>query len=212
MVITVDDCKTLLFISDSTYDAFIKKMIPKIEASIVKHCNNEFVDRYNSIDGVLPVVYFYSNEMYFQNSDNSLNKDDGGFSATNFKVGDSVRFYNTLHNDYCYTIETIADTKIVFEDVNSIIDEDTDNTIVFARVTYPDEVEIVASEMINYKIQNSKIDRTLKSEKFDDYSYTNFSGNELVNGYPKSIMEGLENYCSMFLKTIPYSTLYYRQE
>lgn len=211
MVITVTNCKTLNFITGSTYDSYIKLMIPKIENTIVKHTNNEFVDRYEGIQGVMPVVYFYSNEMYFQNSDNSLNLDAGGFSATEFKTGDSVRFYNTLHNDYCYTISSITDTKIIFEDVNSIIDEDNDNTIVFARVTYPDEVEMVAAQMIKYKIDSQKIDRTLKSEKFDDYSYTNFSGEEMILGFPKSIMEGLDNYCSMFKKTIPYNTLYYRQ-
>lgn len=206
MIISVSDFKLFQQVSVSTFDTLIKKLIPVVEAKIINYCNNEFVGTYQSTQGIMPTVYTYSNSISFANSDNSMNDSENDFTSLNFKVGDSVRVYNSLHNDKPLTIESIATNKIIFEDVNTIADESAGNTIVMARIDYPVELELVASQMIKYNLQ--KQGYNLKSEKIDDYSYT--KDDKLVSGYPSSIMEGLDDYRSMFLKTIPYNTLYYR--
>lgn len=211
MIVTLTNCKENLGISVSTYDSRIKRYIPIVESIIVKYCLNEFVDTYESIQGILPTVYMYSNTFEFLSSDNSINNSDLDFTSYQWKVGDNIRFYNTLHNDKPFTISSITANKMIFEDINTIIDEDNDNTFVAARVTYPDIAEFTASEMIAYKLNLDKIDRSVKSEKFDDYSYTNWDTKDLYAGFPASILSGLDNYQSAFLKTIPANLMYWRQ-
>jgi len=208
LVVTVNNCKTLLQISGSTNDALIKKLIPIVESKIINYCNNEFIGTYESRLGVTPIVYTYSSTISFLNSDNSINDTENlDFTALNFNVGDSVRIYNSLSNDKPLTIESIAADKIVFEDVNTIKDEIAGNTIVMARIDYPAEFELIASLMVKFNLLKYGV--LFKSEKFDDYSYTR--DDNLIDGYPGSIIEGLNDYRSMYLKTIPFNILYYRQ-
>lgn len=205
-IVTVSEVQTFLQITGN--DALIKSLIPIIENKIVNHCNNEFIGQYEGLNGLTPIVYNYSSTIYFQNSDNSLNDDIEDFTTMNFKANDNIRVYNTLHNDRTFTIDSIAAHKIILNNINTVKDENSGNTIVFARVDYPDELKLTAAMMVKFRMQKHGI--MFKSEKIDDYSYTR--DDQLINGYPASIMSDLDNYCSLYKKTIPANILYYRNE
>jgi len=207
MIITLSEVKTLNQISVSTYDTLISMLIPIVENSISDECNNHFVESYKSIQNILPVVYYYSSTASFAASDSSLNDAINDFTIYQFKAGDSVRIYNSINNDGPRTIKTIAAHKIVFETLNTFYDEIAGNTVVMGRISYPQQLKLVASQMIKYLL--IKQSPGYKSESFDDYSYTKES--DMVGGYPKGIMDGLYNFRSVYLKTIPFNLQYMRQ-
>ncbi len=207
MVITLSEVKALNQINVSTYDTLINMLIPIVEQLIVDYCLNDFIGEYKSINNILPTVYYYSNRCTFDNSDNSINDTGIDFTTLLFKVGDSVRIYNSINNDGARTIKTIAATKIIFESIDTIYLEDSGNTIVIARVDYPKMLKIVAAQMVKYLM--IKQSPGFKSESFDDYSYTKET--EMIGGFPKGIMDGLNEYRSMYKKTIPFNLMYIRQ-
>lgn len=207
-IITLVEAKTLLQISGSTYDSLINMLIPIVETAVADYCNNHFIDSYKSINGILPTVYTYSNTVEFLNSDNSYNDTQNDLTILNFKVGDIVRFYNSLHNDNFYTISSIATSKIVLDSLRTITDDDTSNTIITARAIFPEPTKLTASHMIKFNLQKYGV--LFKGEKIDDYSYSR--SEDLEYGYPKGIMNQLNCYRSMMLKEVPYNLIYYRNE
>lgn len=207
MIATLSEIKTLLGITASTYDNQINMLIPIIESKICNYCNNHFIDSYESRQGIMPSVFYYSNTISFAETDNSMNDSSVDFTTKNFKAGDNIRIYNSVSNSGIFTIDSIAATKIILNSINSIVDEDLGNTIVFARIKFPYELKDVVADMIKYKI--TKKTPGMKSERFDDYGYTR--DDKLISGYPESIISGLQDYCSMYLKTIPWNILYNRQ-
>ena len=206
-LISLSEVKTLLQINVSTYDTLILMLIPIIENEIIEYCNNEFIGTYESTQGIMPTVYTYSNTMYFTTLDNSLNDDTEDFTTKKFKVGDVIRVYNSLHNDRMYTITSIATHKIILDSINTAYDESAGNTLVIARVDFPQKLKFIAARMIKWGMQKYGF---FKQEKFDDYSYTR--DEKLINGYPESIISGLADNRSLYRKTIPYNILYYRQQ
>ena len=205
-LITLNEAKTLLQINTTTYDSLILMLIPIIENEIIEYCNNEFIGTYEATQGILPIVYMYSNTMYFDIDDNSLNDDTEDFTTKKFKANDVIRVYNSLHNDRMYTVSSIATHKIILDSINIVNDEAAGNTLVIARVDFPQKLKFTAARMIKWGMQKYGF---FKQEKFDDYSYTR--DEKLINGYPDSIISGLNDNRSLYRKTIPFNILYYRQ-
>lgn len=212
MIATLAEIKTLLGISGTTYDTQIKLNIPIAEEAICGHCNNEFLDTKNSYRlGYILAVYAYKSTLSFVASTNSINDSASGLAGLNFKAGDSVRVYNSIHNDQIFSIKTVAAGSIVFEDIDTVKDESaTNESILMARLAWPKSFKGILSKMIKYCIDN-KINTGVKSESFDDYSYTNFDSSEYSNGFPKTIMNSLNNYRCLIKKSIPTMPLYIQQ-
>lgn len=205
MIVTVDNAKTLLQISVSTYDTLIKKLIPIVENKIVNYCNNEFISIYEAVNGIMPTVYVWGSEISFNSSTNRITDEGETIDFSNFRDGDSIRVYNSLHNNGPLTIEEVTVNYLLIDDTNTLVQEEEGNTIIIARISWPADLELVAAQMIKYNMQKQGY---FKQEKIDDYSYTL---DDIVSGYPRSIMQGLTDYVSAFYKTIPTNTLYYRQ-
>lgn len=202
MIITVTEAKTLLGITALTYDTIIKAYIPIVEAAICQYCKDEFVEvKKNYLDTFSIRMYKYATTLSFVALTNSMNDSAGGLASTDFKVGDSVRIYNSLDNEGFYTIKTIAAGSIVFEDVNTIYDEAAGQNILMCRVRYPIDLKMVAARMINYSIR--KNNPGVKSESIDDYSYTNYDDKQFVSGYPATIMNQLNQHRALYKRSIP---------
>ena len=206
-ILTNKEARILLQNNNVDYQ-LLNMLIPIVENAIVGICNNEFIDTYQSLNGIMPTCYTYSNTIYFQKSDNSINDDTNDFTQTSFKSGDIIRVYNSINNDKMFTISSLAAHKIIIDsDYYTINNEDVGNTIVFARVSFPDEFKLIATQMLKFNLQKHGV--LFKSEKIDDYSY--IRDVNLANGYPADIVAGLYDRRSVYRKTIPYNTLYYRQ-
>lgn len=83
-----------------------------------------------------------------------------------------------------------------FESIRGIpFDEDSND-----EVYYPDNAELIATQMIAYLIQTMSITSDVfnnkVSESIGSYSYTKKGGVEMLKGYPKSIVGRIERYQS----------------
>lgn len=57
-------------------------------------------------------------------------------------------------------------------------------------VDYPENAEVIAAQMIAFQLNNDK--PGMKSEKIGSYSYSR--DEQLINGYPKSIVSRIERF------------------
>lgn len=207
MIATLAEIKTLLGITASTYDTQIKANIPIIEQAICDYCNNDFTDTRQSYRmGYILAVYTYRSTLSFVASTNSINDSASGLTGLNFKAGDSVRVYNSIHNDQIFTIKTVAAGSIVFEDIDTVVNESAGTSILMARLLWPKPLKNVVADMVRFKVI-SKINPVLKSESIDDYSYT-ANTDEFANGFPKTLMQSLNKYRCLIKKSLPSMELY----
>lgn len=190
MIATLSEIKTLLGISVSTYDTRITANMPIVENFICKFCNNDFVEYTNRTPSI-PRVLIQSDEIEFVNSTNSLDSSTVDLSTYRLIEGDNLRVYGSYHNNKVFTIDTIASGSIVFEDVNTVNDEDYGDYITLAKVLYPEELKKLYAVMINYNIRDDNL-KGLKSETILGYSYTLSDTN--LSGYPDSMIKELYNY------------------
>jgi len=73
---------------------------------------------------------------------------------------------------------------------NKEFDEDSNDV-----VDYPENSELVASQMIGYQMSATMKDGgMMKSERIGDYSYTTGGSEDLTNGYPKNIVGRIERF------------------
>lgn len=206
MIATLTEIKALLGITVSTYDTQIKAIIPIVENAISDYCNNDFLDVKQSYKlGYILAVYTYKATLSFVASTNSINDSGSGLTGLNFKIGDSVRVYNSIHNDQIFTIKTVAAGSIVFEDIDTVVNESAGSSILMARLFWPKTLKSVVADMIKFKI-NKKINPAVKSESIDDYSYTNID--EFTHGFPKSLMQSCNTFRCLIRKSIPTMPLY----
>lgn len=206
MIATLTEIKALLGMTVTTYDTQIKANIPIIEQAISDYCNNDFLDVKQSYRlGYILAVYTYKSTLSFVTSTNSINDSSSGLAGLNFKAGDSVRIYNSIHNDQIFTIKTVAAGSIVFEDVDTVRDEAAGSSILMARLLWPKTLKSIVADMVKFKI-NRKINPAVKSESIDDYSYTNID--EFTHGFPKSLMQSCNTFRCLIRKSVPTMPLY----
>lgn len=191
MIATRNEIKTLLQLTDNTYDSFIEANIPLIDQIICDYCNNDFID--TEFD------YFSSTEISFDNTDNSINFT--GIGDKDLIATDTIRVYKSLRNNQLFTVDTVNSNSIIVNCIDNITDEDAGEGIFIAKVTYPKSLKMVVAKMIKYLIaQLSEDEVGIKTEKIDDYSVTYIDD---ISGFPSSIMKSLNNYrhvykCDLF--------------
>jgi hypothetical protein len=183
VIITLNETKSLLQITDTTKDTLITNLIPIVEQAICDYCNNEFIDEYFD--------YINSSSIIFESIDNSISLNN--ISNYKFNVNDSIRIFNSLSNNQTFTIYSISTNSIIVDDIDTIIDENEGYPITLTRIIYPKPLKIIAFKMIDYNLE--KITPGLTSESIDDYSFTIMELNEC---YPKNILAGLNKYRKLY--------------
>lgn len=201
-MITLNDVKTLLQISDTTYDNFITFNIPLVIESICSHCRNHFID----VDYIDNDTYIRSDSVTFANSDNSITITD---FDNEFVVGDYLRIYGTTRNNGHCKIDSINGTKLVVSEIDitdETIDSDEDNSIVIFRADYPRAIKLPASKLFRYLID--KENPRVQSEKIDDYSVV-YKDSKMVNGFPGELMQGFNHWKKVYFRKIYIDNNYY---
>lgn len=191
MIITLNEVKTILQISVSTYDSLINMFIPIVEQDICDYCKTDFVDE--------EFDFFSSNDITFVASDNSINLT--GISDKKLVANDSIRVYKSFRNNKTFTVDSVSANKIILNSIDTVQDEDEGETVYVMKVKYPVPLKFVAAKMINYQLVTNTDEFTpgMKSEKVDDYSITL---EETINGYPLSYMVALQRYRHLFKKDL----------
>lgn len=186
MILTRDEVKNLLNISDTSKDNLIDLNIPIVEEAIRQYCRNDFCVRL--FDSII------SSAFTFSASSNSINLSN--ISSYSLKNNDMIVIYGSLSNDGIYTIETVNADSLTIYDLYSIEDEDENNVVTLHKIRFPLDIKLTAAKMVNYNISSFKTGIT--EEKIDDYS-VKFESN--IYSYPSGIMSGLINHRKLFKKT-----------
>lgn len=198
MIATLSEIKTLLGISGTTQDAKIKLNMPIVENFICSFCKNDFVE-YAHTTPSYPRVCIQSNELEFTNNTNSLDSTTLDFTDYRIAAGDNLRVYGSFHNEKVFTISSITANSIVFEDVNTVKDENYSDYLTVVRVIYPEDLKKAYAFMINYNIKADSY-KGLQSETILGYSYTLSPNNK--TSYPDSVISELYNYRKMLKRPL----------
>lgn len=187
MILSLANLKVLLKITGNDDDAFLKMTMPIIEESICRYCKDDFIS--NDFD------LHTSSDFVFSEVDNSISLINIGDELI---AGDTIRIYNSHRNDRALLVKTVSiDKLIIDDDYNFVYPEQENQVIVMSRINYPDDLKLPFIQMMNYVMKNYNVG--IKSEKIDDYS---ISYDELIDGYPKSIMAGLQHHRNLFKQPI----------
>lgn len=192
-LITTAEAKTILGISDTTYDTQLDFFIPLVENDIVSYIGHAFQDGY---------VYRESgNTLTFVRGDSDTNDyitdDDEEFIEKGFIDGMDIAIEGGFSNVGIYTIDSASTGKITLDEYGVLINQQQDDNaddhtigrVRISRIHWPDELKLTAAKMAWYLIDNAKLS-DVKSESLDDYSIT-YAG---ANSYPVRVLQGLDKF------------------
>lgn len=187
MMATRTEIKSLLNIDNTDWDDFIDLNIPIVEQIICNYCNNDFIDK--SYD------WFCSNQISFTASTNKINFT--GIGDKDLIAGDSIRVYRSKRNNQSFTIDTVNTNDIVLNDIDTIKNEEAENSIYIIKLDYPKPLKLIISKMINFLITDIDETKTpgVKSERIDDYAIT-YEDN--YQGFPLSVIKQLNIFKQIF--------------
>jgi len=183
MITTSTQVKSVLQISDSTYDTFITAMIPLVQDFIFNYCNNYFQinTKYN---------YRYSSNITFTATD-TITDSDNKLLEAGFTAGMNVRVQFSNLNDGVYLIDSaVAGSLTIASGEPAIATEDTTattkNTILLTQVKFPNAISLMACQMIGEMMDKKKL-KGVVSESLGDHSISYVSEND----FSKSLLKGL---------------------
>lgn len=192
MLMTTAEVKSILGISDATYDTQIAFFIPYVARDITSYLDNYFQDGY---------VYRESGSAFAMATDTStgdyITDDDEEFLAKGFLAGQDIALEGGYANTGIYTIATATAGQLTLDDKGVLIAQDQgstidDNDIGYIRVSrikWPPEIKLPAAKMVWYLIDQSKVS-DVQSESLDDYSVT-YAG---ANAYPTRVIMMLDKF------------------
>ena len=196
MIASKTEIKAILAMTSTTQDDLIDRLIPVIDDDIRQYCNNAFRDSN---------VYISSGEISFTHNSTAadvisldIGTGEDGFAEAQFKDGQTVQVLGSYNNDGFFEVESVASTSLTLYSSTSrpyydeLVTEDEDVLVTIAKVQYPKALQMVAAQMVNYRLANR--DYGVKSETVSRYSVTYTGAVEMSGGYPKSLMSGLNKW------------------
>ena len=185
MIATLAEIKAILGITGTGSDTQITALMPIVQADILDYCNNDFSSC---------KLTYTASDITFTLSTLKIESLTGGITADSFMEGSTdIVVYNSLFNDYHYTVATIADTYFTVDE--SITDEDSERSITIKTVFYPTALKSIFASMITTKI-NVNNTGGIKSKKLETFSVT-YSTEDMSGGYLKTDLQSLTKYRKM---------------
>lgn len=186
-VITLEEIKNIMNITNNTYDGQIQYLIPFVQDDIIDYCNNLFRDKDTSYEAFT---------IEFNDLDPPTITDTQGlFLQYGFLDGMDIAVEGSYRNNGVFTISSASSATLTLNVSEELIDEGTTdyyggNYIRISRVHWPRALKLIAAKMIWFHISKSK-SFDIKSKSLGPSSVT-YAENE--GGYPKQIMNSLKKY------------------
>lgn len=184
-VITVDDVKNLLNITDTAKDGLIDMLIPMVQDRLIKITGNPFTVK--EID--------YTGAVTFDASGDTITASNS-FEAQGFADGDEIALAGSYRNDGYYKVASVSSAVITLSDDFDVVDELSGANVVIRLVKWEPGVKPVVANMIKYDMDERPGLRGIGAERFGDYQVTfqsNITGGGGM-GYPRQIINGLAPY------------------
>lgn len=159
MQLTTANVKTLLDISDSSYDTKIALLLPQVIRAISDECKNIFpISNPESVVGT------------FANSGSTITLTDS--IDTPLSANDLIYVYNTDFNDGLYQVSTYTSDIITLASNYTLKDESSSSFSLYV-CEFPYELITVIANILQSKFSITGIDN-LKREKMPDYEVEYF--------------------------------------
>ena len=180
-MITRNELKEILQITDNTKDTLIDRLIPLVTAFIKRYTNNDYLD--NKVTVTSSAVSFTATQTITDTSD---------WVDSYFTTGMTIQVSGSINNDGLYTISNVTNTILTTTET-TITTEDFDQEITITRVKYPAEIKLIIASMIGESIEYGERQPGVTQERLGDYSYTyattaQYSDNVLKMLYPFKIV------------------------
>lgn len=187
MIATLAEIKTLLGITDTSKDTLITMLLPIVENEIHNQCNYHFIKNDETVNVETANITF----------DESTKKiTDTGNGFEDFKSDMTIKIFGSLYNNGIFQIDEVAEDYSYITVNETVVTEDSGNSIKIYRVLYPDELKLIQSSMINYKITKGK--PGISSETFSKYSVSYDTASTF--NYPASIIRALSKFTRVYKK------------
>jgi len=177
-IATKTQIKTLLKISNTTYDDLIDELIPIVQDDLITYLKN----------------YFKNTEIQYSNStisfsSNTISDSNLSFVDEEFIVGDYIIQRSKFNNTFVTVTNVEEGALTVSED---LITETAGNNVKLTFVQFPKGLVRIFANMIGWSISYKT---GVKNETFSRYSITYGEDTQnRINGYPDSITKGLVKY------------------
>ena len=193
MLMTAQEVKTILRITDTTYDDDIAAFLPLVEQDLISELNNAFQDGY---------VYRESgSDLAFHKGDSStydyITDADEKFLARGFDDGMDIIVEGGWSNVGLYTIDSASSGTLKLDEYGVLINQDQSSTqddhaigaVRISRVDWPRAIKIPAAKMVWHLIKNAQ-GGDEQSESIGGYSVTYFG----THAYPIRVIRMLDRW------------------
>ncbi len=198
-LITKDEVKYLLNLTDTTYDTRIETLIPYVQDDIVTYLNTLFQDGYIYRESGSAIVITRGSTTTGTADPDEITDSDSYFLQKGFRSNMDIALEGGYSNVGVHHVVTAAAGTLTLsstgavesQNPNSTSENNYIGTLRVSKVNWPKALKRYAAQMIWHNIQRNKPSGAL-SETIDDYSITYAP---LENGgYPPEVLAGLKKY------------------
>jgi hypothetical protein len=187
-ITTRTEMKTLLDISDATYDDLIDAYIPIVQLDILEYCGGDKFKDTNKQREDITIAFVEGGVA----ADTITDSDSEFVSGAEFEDDMDILIEGSLSNDGAYTIDTVAAGTLTLTTDDDLIDEDAGEEVTITRLKWPKGILKYVAQMIWHSCVNIK-SSSVKSERIGDYSVT--YNNALTSlGWPPEVTNGLNKW------------------
>ena len=188
MIITLDEVKSLLQITNTSKDSFIASMIPVVQDFVFTYTNNYF-------EILTDTVYRDSNSISFVNgSPSKINDLQNKFISAGFVPGIHTRVQGSKFNDGVYKVAAVEAGSLTLSAEEELTNESVDSEVVtlITVVKFPKGIKLPVAKLIGFHL-DPKNAKGVQSESLGDHSISFQSG----GNYPQSLLNDLRPYMRM---------------
>jgi len=214
-VITLDEVKTYLSLTVTTYDSLIAAYIPMMPGRLWRLCNNAFT--------IQPLREQMYSEFYIRDYDylKRYNRDDDlyilqqvpatfdassytvtcrgeNFASAGFASGHDLFIRDSYLNDGYFYVGSVSTSALTIASsysfagaatrTHSFTNEATGATVFFAVVRWPTEIKPLVAALIQYDIEERPKRMGVQSKRLGPWSET-YSESKGEFGYPKELTD-----------------------
>lgn len=192
-IMTTAEVKSLLRITDSTYDTDIETFLPLVEDDVIAYLGHAFQDGYVYRESGTALEFVRGDS----DTHDYITDADEEFVEKGFRDGMDIVVEGGYANVGLYTIDSASTGTLSLSEYGELIPQDQDDTsddhymgsIRISRVHWPNELKLPVAKMVWFLIQDAKTDDA-QSESLGDYSITYVGG----NAYPERVVRMLDKH------------------
>lgn len=185
MIVSLNNVKAVLQLTDNTFDGLILQLIPAVQNFVFSYCNNFFELPYNIIES--SAIQFVSGSPAKIISDTDL--------FINLHPDMNIKVKNSNYNDGFYTISSATSNILTLSNEDTLIDENNSALVRISIMKVPEDVKLVIAKLIGEDLKNNTVQagEPVVSESVGNHSVT-YGGTNIKGTYPDELLKMLKPY------------------